>query len=282
MADEHTVSGVAHTGPEPSEPTLAKTAGAPVPTGPPGSADLVRGAAPAPRVQKPDVKNSVVLALAVVILFFTGISGVAIWAAASFDGGRPGITGPADGHREPPVIEPADRTRPPQTLEPDEAATAPAAAETGTERPGTEPAPLAPATEPAAGEPRAGQPQTGRDAARGAAVDWNTVAYPQDCPGAPYDVRDARPLTEDARTYIVQVRCAAGSGTAPDGLYTYALAPDGGPPALLGTLLAAGEDRVVKEFAIRDGKIHATLQGWSTEEVPRCCPDTEETRVLTP
>lgn len=269
------MSGVAHNGPEPSETTpgttSAKSTGVPAPAGPPGSADLVRAAAPAPRVQKPDVKNSVVLALAVLILFFTGISGVAIWAASSFDGARPGITGPADGHREPPIIEPADRTRPPQTLEPD--AAAPEA--TGTEPGGA-------ATEPAAGEPRAGQPQTGRDAARGATVDWNTVAYPHDCPGVPFDVRDARPLTADARTYVVQVRCAAGSGTAPDGLYTYALAPDGGAPTLVGTLLAPGEDRIVQEFALRDGKIHATLQGWSAEDIPRCCPDTEETRVLTP
>ncbi|WP_436770884.1 hypothetical protein [Yinghuangia sp. YIM S09857] len=265
------MSGVAHNGPEPSETTPAETASGPAPTAPPGSADVLRVAAPAPRVQKPDVKNSVVLALAIVILFFTGISGVAIWAASSFDGGRPGITGPADGHREPQIIEPADRTRPPQTLEPDDAVpeAAPSAAANAT--------PAGAAT----GESRAGQPQTGRDADRGAAVDWATVAYPLDCPGAPFDVRDARPLGAEGRTYVVQVRCAAGSGTAPDGLYTYALAPNGGA-ALVGTLLSPGEDRLVKEFAVRDGKIQATLQGWSTDDVPRCCPDTEETRVLTP
>lgn len=288
MADEHTVSGVAREDPEPSETTPAETtASSAASTGPPGTADLIPVGAPAPRVQKPDVKNSVVLALAVVILFFTGISGVAIWAAASFDGGRPGITGPADGHREPPVIEPADRTRPPQVVEPDEIApepseTQPAATEPAATQPAaTQPAAATGSASPPADDPRTGQPQAGRDAGRGGAVDWTAVTYPHDCAGAPHDIRDARPVTPDGATYVVQVRCAAGSGTPPDGLYTYTVAPDG-TPTLKGTLLAPGEDRIVKEFAVRDGKIHATLQGWSTDDTPRCCPDTEEARVLTP
>lgn len=220
---------------------------------------------PAERVRKPDVKNSVVLALALVILSFTAISGVAIWAAASFDGGVPGVTGPADGHRDPPVIPPADRTRPPTAVPGSEPAATPAHA--------------APATAAQVGEARANVPQSGRDTA--APVDWTAVRYPLDCSGVAHDVQDARPLTADNRAYVVQVRCAAGSGTAPDAVYLYSAGP-GTPPALTRTLLDAAEDRTVKDLDVHDGRVTATLLGWSAEDVPRCCPDIEETRVLTP
>ncbi|MCF2527419.1 hypothetical protein [Yinghuangia soli] len=221
----------------------------------------------APREQRPDVKNSVVLAFAIVILAFTAISGVAIWAAASFEGGQPGITAPADGHREDPVIRPADRTRPPapeETTEP-----------VGEAKAG-EPKPATPAE-----DPRTPQPQTGRGNERPAPVDWTAVAYPMDCSGAPFEIRDARPLAPGSATHIVQVRCAAGAGAAPDAVYAYTVAPDG-TAARDRTLLDTEDDKLVKSLDIKNGRVTATVLGYSTEDIPRCCPDIEETRDLTP
>lgn len=266
------MSGDAHNSPEISETAQASPifdgalpARSTDPEAAPGG--LIRVGPPEQRTQKSDVKNSVVLALAVIILAFTGISGVSIWAAARFDGGRPGITAPADGHREDPVIAPADRTVPPTEAEP------------------AQPLPGAPA--PAAEAP--GGPDGARDGAqtdRGterapAAVDWSGVRFPMECHGVPYEVRDARPLTADNRAYAVVVRCGAGSGTAPDALYTYDV-PPGGVPTLASTLLAVGDNHLVESIEVRDGAVHATLLGWTTDDIPRCCPDVEEVRVFVP
>lgn len=263
MADEHTVSGDAHNSPELSETDQAPSIsdGKPparptVPDDAPGG--LIPVGSPARRTQKSDVNNSVVLALAVIILLFTGISGVSIWAAARFDGGRPGITAPADGHREDPVTVPAARIVP--------------TAETN---------PAAPALE-APGDARGGD-QTDRGSDRAPApVDWSAVRFPMECHGMPYDVRDARPLTADNRVYVVQVRCSSGAGAAPDALYTYDVPADGGTPTLASTLMGIGENHLVKSVEVHDGNVHATLLGWTTDDIPRCCPDIEEVRVFVP
>lgn len=277
MADEHTVSGDAHNSPEvsesaqPASPTPERGGGAVpaqarAPEAAPGG--LIPAGPPRRPTPKPDVKNSVVLVLAVVILAFTGISGVAIWAASNFEGGRPGITGPADGHREDPVIPPAERTVPPAAAEPVHDAEAP------------RPEGPAPAPEPtvAIDTARSGV-QTDRNSDRVLTVDWSVVRFPMECHGMPYDVRDARPLTPSA--YVVQVRCGAGSGTAPDALYTYDVPADG-VPTLASTLMGVGDNHLVKSVEVRDGNVHATLLGWTTDEIPRCCPDIEEVRVFVP
>ncbi|UGQ10687.1 hypothetical protein LO772_28260 [Yinghuangia sp. ASG 101] len=277
MADEHTVSGDAHNSPELPESAEASpisvgvsAAGSTAPEASPGA--LIRVGPPAQGARKSDVNNSVVLVLAVIILAFTGISGVSIWAAARFDGGRPGITAPADGHREEPVIAPAARTVPPAEADPigaGSAGTPPGAPGPGPEAPGA-----------ADGARDGAQTDRGSDRAP-AVVDWSGVRFPMECHGMPYEVRDARPLAADNRAYVVVVRCGAGSGTAPDALYTYDV-PAGGVPTLASTLIGVGDNHLVKSVEVRDGAVHATLLGWSTDDIPRCCPDVEEARVFVP
>ncbi|MDI2126640.1 hypothetical protein [Yinghuangia seranimata] len=263
MADEHNASEVA--GPDP-DPTAVEPAPEPASesASEPASesTELVRIVAEQPRVPKPDVKNSVVLATAACLLAFTGVCGVAIWTASRFDGGVPGITSPANGHREAPIIPVSERTGHP--------------AEPGTQPPG------GPA-EPAPG-PRATTPQTGRGSDRPpAAPDWGALQYPIDCGGGPVEVVKALPVPPEAGgRYVVQVHCVAGSGTAPDALYGYTLGADGTPTPTR-TLLDTTADRVVRSLtATADGKITAELLGWSSDLVPRSSPDVTETRVLTP
>ncbi|RDG38614.1 hypothetical protein [Streptomyces corynorhini] len=74
---------------------------------------------------------------------------------------------------------------------------------------------------------------------------------------------------------VAVVRCEAGSGTPPSGVYV--LTGAGGEPRVVATLVDPGEKRSVgPDFAIRDGIVLATLLGYSGPDVPSCCPDEEE------
>lgn len=74
---------------------------------------------------------------------------------------------------------------------------------------------------------------------------------------------------------VALVRCHAGMGTPPSGIFVLA-PPTGGPharPRVVETLLPPGEDMSANHFRVTDGRISATLLGYSSEDVPRCCPD---------
>ncbi|WP_345677981.1 hypothetical protein [Yinghuangia aomiensis] len=274
MADEHGVhdrgvhengaSEIADTDPGAAlEPTAVHPAPPAVPD-PRTSGELVAVGAPAPRVPKPDVKNSVVLIFAACIIVFVGISAVSIWAASRLDGGVPGITAPAKGHREAPVFPPDERN--------DGAI------------PGTGQAPDT--GQPAGGaQPRGAAPDAGRVDPVAAkpladvAVDWSAVDYGLDCAGLPTEVRANVPLP--GGVHLLQVRCATGAGTPPDAIIAYTLGDDGRPDRGR-TLLDTADDRIVKSLDVADGHATATLLGWSGENVPRCCPDQEETLQLIP
>ncbi|MGW6461522.1 hypothetical protein ACWF94_37280 [Streptomyces sp. NPDC055078] len=77
---------------------------------------------------------------------------------------------------------------------------------------------------------------------------------------------DGRPET------IAAARCDAGSGSPPHGIYVLTTAEEGGP-RLVATLLEPAQRRTAEALAIRDGAITATLLGYSSPEVPNCCPD---------
>jgi hypothetical protein len=42
------------------------------------------------------------------------------------------------------------------------------------------------------------------------------------------------------------------------------------------TLLDPADTRTVGDLAVRDGVVTATLLGYSSTDVPRCCPDERE------
>ena len=80
---------------------------------------------------------------------------------------------------------------------------------------------------------------------------------------------------------VVAARCAAPNGTPPDGLYVLAFGPDG-RPRIAATLIKPSQNLTVRSAAIRaDGSIHATVDGYSSEDVPRCCADLHDADTWT-
>jgi hypothetical protein len=79
----------------------------------------------------------------------------------------------------------------------------------------------------------------------------------------------------DGRTETVAlVRCHAGMGTPPSGIFV--LAPPDGPdgrPRVVETLLPPGEGMSANRFRVGTRSVSATLLGYSSDDVPRCCPD---------
>ncbi|MEU1665218.1 hypothetical protein ABZ547_16625 [Streptomyces sparsogenes] len=121
------------------------------------------------------------------------------------------------------------------------------------------------------------------------APDPTAAHYPVDCGPAKLDVTDraSGDLDGDGRPETVAVvRCHSATGTPPSGMYVLAQ-PDGrkagggqagrgagpGRPRVVATFLDPKEQMSVKDFALRGTKVSATLLGYSSEQVPRCCPD---------
>ncbi len=103
------------------------------------------------------------------------------------------------------------------------------------------------------------------------------VDFPLDCGGAKELVTQqaAGDLDGDGRQEnVVAVRCESGSGTPPSGLYVLARqAAQGSAPRVVATLVDPAEKLSVDALAVRDGTVTATLLGYSSDAVPRCCPD---------
>jgi len=81
---------------------------------------------------------------------------------------------------------------------------------------------------------------------------------------------DGRPET------VAVVHCDAGMGTPPDGVYVLTQAANAAKPRVVATLIAPKARETVTEFAVRDGAVLATMLGYSTQDVPSCCPDVKE------
>jgi hypothetical protein len=80
---------------------------------------------------------------------------------------------------------------------------------------------------------------------------------------------DGRPET------VAVVRCDAGSGTPPSGVYVLTQA-EGAAPRVVATLVDPKNRLSVTDFAVRDGAVTATLLGYSSVDVPSCCPDVKD------
>ncbi|MGK5730942.1 hypothetical protein, partial [Streptomyces sp. URMC 124] len=77
---------------------------------------------------------------------------------------------------------------------------------------------------------------------------------------------------------VAVVRCRAGGGTPPSGVYV--LAAPRGPgerPRVLATLVDPREQMTVTGLTVTQGTVSATLLGYSAPSVPRCCPDRRRT-----
>lgn len=207
------------------------------------------------RVEVPDVRNGIAFAAAAIVFALIVGTGLVIWAAASLDGGIPGVTAPArdrPNQQDPPAA--------PRTIQPGENT-----ASTSHQGQAAGHAPEAAQAVPLSRSRPAGGP-TEAELAR--------IDFPIDCPGVGAQVKTV--LTDPTGPTVVRVECAAGSGSPPAALLAYAAA-DTGAPRLVATLLDTDEGLLVSDVT-RDGdSITAHTLGWSGPDVPRCCPDVEGT-----
>lgn len=131
------------------------------------------------------------------------------------------------------------------------------------------------------GSATAAQPGAAAKAAPAAIAppDPAAVTFPIDCGPAEAVVRtkasgdldgDGSPET------VAVVHCDAGSGTPPDGVYVLTGGGAGKAPRVVATLVAPKDRLTVTDFAVRDGAVTATLLGYSSADVPSCCPDVKD------
>ncbi|EKX68713.1 hypothetical protein Sipo8835_09605 [Streptomyces ipomoeae] len=78
---------------------------------------------------------------------------------------------------------------------------------------------------------------------------------------------DGRPET------VAVVHCDASMGTPPDTVYVLTRSTDAAAPRVVATLIAEKDRNTVSDLAVRDGAITATVHGYSSADVPNCCPD---------
>ncbi|MFJ3697857.1 hypothetical protein ACIPW9_27725 [Streptomyces sp. NPDC090052] len=106
------------------------------------------------------------------------------------------------------------------------------------------------------------------------------VTFPLKCGGAGTTVtgKASGDLDGDGSSETVAaVRCDAGSGTPPSGIYVLTRPGTGdGPPRIVATLISPAEQQTVGALAVRDGAVTATLLGYSSPDVPRSNPDVRQ------
>lgn len=116
-------------------------------------------------------------------------------------------------------------------------------------------------------------------AAGDAGPDPDRARYPMDCGPWPTETvhRAAVDFDGDGRRETVAVvRCGTGTGTPPSGIFVLARPEvSGGRPLIAEMLLDPAEQLSIADFTVRDGMIAVKLLGYSSDEVPRCCPDQE-------
>ncbi|CAM5568369.1 hypothetical protein GCM10010329_83200 [Streptomyces spiroverticillatus] len=106
------------------------------------------------------------------------------------------------------------------------------------------------------------------------APDPATAAYPLKChAGKPVVVHKATgDLDGDSNPETVAaVRCDSGIGTPPTGIYVLT-----GPGRVVATLLDPADQQNTTRLTITGRTVTATLLGYSSEAVARCCPDTKQ------
>lgn len=82
--------------------------------------------------------------------------------------------------------------------------------------------------------------------------------------------RDGRPET------VAVVHCDASMGTPPDAVYVLTQAEGATAPRVVATLVDPKDRYTVTDFAVRAGDVTATLLGYSSPDVPNCCPDVKD------
>ncbi|MEU5086842.1 hypothetical protein [Streptomyces sp. NPDC021356] len=81
---------------------------------------------------------------------------------------------------------------------------------------------------------------------------------------------DGRPET------VAVVHCDASMGTPPDAVYVLTHTRGTTTPRVVATLVDPKDRYTVTDFAVRAGEVTATLLGYSSPDVPNCCPDLKD------
>ncbi|MGV9243541.1 hypothetical protein [Streptomyces sp. NPDC003710] len=131
------------------------------------------------------------------------------------------------------------------------------------------------------GSATAAQPQARTKAAPAAVVppDPAKARFPLDCGPTRLLVEkkatgdldgDGRPET------VAVVHCDASMGTPPDGVYVLTQGADRAEPRVVATLVDPKDRLTVTGFAVHGAAVAATLLGYSSPDVPSCCPDVKD------
>lgn len=75
---------------------------------------------------------------------------------------------------------------------------------------------------------------------------------------------------------VAVVHCDSPMGTPPDGVYVLTHANETAAPRVVATLVDPKDSITVSDIAVRDGAVEAELLGYSSTDVPRCCPDVKK------
>ncbi|MGW1890901.1 hypothetical protein ACWCP6_11700 [Streptomyces sp. NPDC002004] len=106
------------------------------------------------------------------------------------------------------------------------------------------------------------------------------VTFPLQCGPAKILVQHSASgdLDGDGRPETVAVaRCDAGSGAPPNGVYVLTSGASGAAkPRIVATLVEPKDRLTVSGLTVHRGAITATLLGYSSPDVPSCCPDVKE------
>ncbi|MEZ3178970.1 hypothetical protein KYY02_09735 [Streptomyces pimonensis] len=122
-------------------------------------------------------------------------------------------------------------------------------------------------------------PHTKSAPARIAPPDPAAVEFPLDCGRvkAVVEKKASGDLDGDGHPETVAVvHCDAPMGTPPDGVYVLTRIADSAEPRVVATLVDPEDRTNVDGFAVRDGEVTAALLGYSSADVPSCCPDVRE------
>ena len=111
---------------------------------------------------------------------------------------------------------------------------------------------------------------------------WATVKYPMGCSPVGYAIlktADVELNGDNNKDAVVLVACNAGTESPPVALYAFDGASSASKPRLMARLLSENADRQATAFTVDGRTIRMTVHGFSSDHVPRCCPD--ETFSLT-
>jgi hypothetical protein len=115
-------------------------------------------------------------------------------------------------------------------------------------------------------------------------VDWQSVAYPLAAGCQPNGVRvlkvDSLSPAPGVDLAAVLAQCDSGAGTPPVALYVYdGTTSSPSTPHLASTLISEKERWQANSFSTSGGDLTMNVFGFSSNNVPNCCPDVRTTLV---